>query len=100
MIEEVSQPFAKYRPAHARWWRPRSARLAQEAEAIERIVQAIAVFDDFCHANDPHQEHDFGSFEVDGAIPNLHSAPRMFATRLSLGTRGSEVQILPLQPNT
>jgi len=20
----------------------------------------------FCHANDPHQEHDFGSFEADG----------------------------------
>ena len=35
-------------------------------EAVERIVQTIAVFDDFCHANDPHEEHDFGSFEVDG----------------------------------
>jgi Protein of unknown function (DUF3768) len=34
-------------------------------EAVERIVQTIAVFDDFCHANDPHGEHDFGSFEVD-----------------------------------
>jgi hypothetical protein len=36
------------------------------AEAVARIVRTIAVFDDFCHANDPHQEHDFGSFEVDG----------------------------------
>ena len=35
-------------------------------EAVERIVKTIAVFDDFCHANDPHQEHDFGSFEADG----------------------------------
>jgi hypothetical protein len=35
-------------------------------EAVERIVKAIAVFDDFCHANDPHQEHDFGSFEAEG----------------------------------
>jgi hypothetical protein len=26
-------------------------------EAVERIVQAIAVFDDFCHANDPYEEH-------------------------------------------
>jgi hypothetical protein len=26
----------------------------------------IAVFDDFCHANDSHEEHDFGSFEADG----------------------------------
>jgi hypothetical protein len=24
------------------------------------------MFDDFCHANDPHEEHDFGSFEADG----------------------------------
>jgi hypothetical protein len=35
-------------------------------EAVERIVKTIAVFDDFCHANDPHEEHDFGSFEVEG----------------------------------
>ena len=36
------------------------------AEAVERIVKTIAVYDDFCHANDPYEEHDFGSFEVDG----------------------------------
>jgi hypothetical protein len=35
-------------------------------EATDRIVKTIAVFDDFCHANDPHEEHDFGAFEVDG----------------------------------
>src|SRR3981189_177678 len=35
--------------------------------AVERIVKTIAVFDDFCHANDPHEEHDFGAFEADGA---------------------------------
>jgi hypothetical protein len=35
-------------------------------EAIERIIRTIAVFDDFCHANDPHEEHDFGSFDADG----------------------------------
>jgi hypothetical protein len=39
---------------------------ALSAEAVARIVKTIAVFDDFCHANDPHQEHDFGSFEADG----------------------------------
>ena len=38
------------------------------AEAVERIVKTIAVFDDFCHANDPHEGHDFGSFEADGHI--------------------------------
>jgi hypothetical protein len=36
------------------------------AEAVDRIVKTIAVFDDFCHANDPYEEHDFGAFEVDG----------------------------------
>jgi hypothetical protein len=36
------------------------------AEAVARIVQTIAIYDDFCHANDPHEEHDFGSFEADG----------------------------------
>jgi hypothetical protein len=33
--------------------------------AVDRIVKTIAVFDDFCHANDPYEEHDFGSFEAD-----------------------------------
>jgi hypothetical protein len=38
------------------------------AEAVARIVKTVEVFDDFCHANDPHQEHDFGSFEADGRV--------------------------------
>src|SRR5438132_2609435 len=33
--------------------------------AVERIVKTIAIFDDFCHANDPHDEHDFGSFNAE-----------------------------------
>jgi hypothetical protein len=36
------------------------------AEAVRRIVKTIAVYDDFCHANDPHEEHDFGAFDTDG----------------------------------
>ena len=36
------------------------------AEAVARIVKTIAVYDDFCHANDPYEEHDFGSFEAEG----------------------------------
>ena len=35
-------------------------------EAVARIVKTITVFDDFCHANDPYEEHDFGSFEAEG----------------------------------
>lgn len=36
------------------------------SEAVCRLIQTIAVFDDFCTANDPHGEHDFGAFEFDG----------------------------------
>jgi Protein of unknown function (DUF3768) len=43
---------------------PGVAALGQEA--VERIVKTIAVYDDFCHANDPHEEHDFGAFDADG----------------------------------
>ena len=32
------------------------------AKAVARILKTIEVYDDFCHANDPHEEHDFGSF--------------------------------------
>jgi hypothetical protein len=35
-------------------------------EAVARIVRTISVFDDFCHENDPHQEHDFGAFDAEG----------------------------------
>jgi hypothetical protein len=35
-------------------------------EAVARIVKTIEVYDDFCQANDSHEEHDFGSFEADG----------------------------------
>ena len=45
---------------------PGIAALGQEA--VARITKTIAVFDDFCHANDPHQEHDFGAFEADGHV--------------------------------
>jgi hypothetical protein len=37
-------------------------------EAVARIVKTIAVYDDFCHANDPYGEHDYGSFEADGQL--------------------------------
>ena len=43
---------------------PGVAALGQEA--VDRIVKTITEFDDFCHDNDPHEEHDFGSFEDEG----------------------------------
>jgi hypothetical protein len=35
-------------------------------DAVQRLVQTIATFDNFCTANDPHGEHDFGEFDFDG----------------------------------
>jgi len=35
------------------------------ADAVARLFKTVAVFDDFCNANDPHGEHDFGAFEAD-----------------------------------
>jgi hypothetical protein len=43
---------------------PGVAALGQQA--VEHIVQTISVFDDFCNANDPHEEHDFGAFKAEG----------------------------------
>jgi hypothetical protein len=37
------------------------------SEVVSRLIQTISVFDDFCTANDPHGEHDFGAFDFDGA---------------------------------
>jgi hypothetical protein len=28
--------------------------------AVERVVKTVAVYDEFCQANDPHEEHDLG----------------------------------------
>ncbi len=36
------------------------------AEAVNRAIKAISVFDDFCEDNDPHQEHDFGAIDIEG----------------------------------
>lgn len=35
-------------------------------EAVSRLVQTVGIFDDFCTANDPYGEHDFGAFDFDG----------------------------------
>ena len=35
-------------------------------EFVERLVKTIALIDDFCHANDPYEEHDFGFVEIEG----------------------------------
>ena len=31
-----------------------------------RAIELTRTFDEFTSDNDPHEEHDFGSFEIDG----------------------------------
>ncbi len=63
-IRTLNDELRKYLIGGGAVMTPGIAALGQEA--IERIVKTIAVYDDFCHANDPHEEHDFGSFEAEG----------------------------------
>ena len=35
-------------------------------EKVNQILERIRTFSDFSENNDPHGEHDFGSFEIDG----------------------------------
>ena len=35
-------------------------------EKVNQILEQIRTFSDFSENNDPHGEHDFGSFEIDG----------------------------------
>jgi hypothetical protein len=57
-------------------------------KAVARIVKTIAVYDDFCQANDPYGEHDFGSFEADGrriffnCVPSHRQCGRRAQTKL------------------
>lgn len=39
---------------------------AKDTEFLLRVQQSVASFDQFNHDNDPHGEHDFGAFEIDG----------------------------------
>jgi hypothetical protein len=34
-------------------------------EVVARIFKTIAVYDEFCNANDPYEEHYFGALDVD-----------------------------------
>ena len=43
---------------------------AQGNEFIDRAVKAVREFSDFTEDNDPHGEHDFGIFELDGISLN------------------------------
>lgn len=36
------------------------------AEAVNRAIKAISIFDDFCEDNDPRHEHDFGAIDIEG----------------------------------
>jgi hypothetical protein len=56
--QKISSNFAVITPGVAALGKP----------VVDRIVQTIAVYDDFCQANDPYHEHDFGSFDAAGQM--------------------------------
>jgi len=39
---------------------------AHGPEFVARAIAAVIAFDAFTNDNDPHREHDFGGFELDG----------------------------------
>ena len=53
------------------------------SEAVQRLVQTIAVFDDFCTAKDPHGEHDFGAFNYEASRSTSRST---ISTKTSIST--------------
>jgi Protein of unknown function (DUF3768) len=63
-IQTIDDHLRKNPTADVAIMTPGIAALGQEA--TDRIIKTITVFDDFCHANDPGDEHDTGSFEAEG----------------------------------
>jgi Protein of unknown function (DUF3768) len=58
------------RTAHRRPQRqiPQEPGDAKGAEFVAKALIKVIAFDDFNADNDPHREHDFGSFEVEHEI--------------------------------
>jgi hypothetical protein len=63
-IQTIDDHLRKNPTADVAIMTPAIAALGQEA--TDRIVKTITVFDDFCHAHDPGDEHVTGSFEAEG----------------------------------
>jgi hypothetical protein len=63
-IQTINDHLRKNPTADVAIMTPAIAALGQEA--ADRIIKTITVFDDFCQANDPGDEHDTGSFEAEG----------------------------------
>ncbi len=61
-------------------------------EAVARIVKTIEVHDDFCHENDPYEEHDFGSFEAEAtrSFSRSISVAQQLPSSTSRKTNGPE----------
>lgn len=67
-------------------------------DTVNRIVKAIAVFDEFCTAHDPEGDHHSGTFDVDGqliAFRSTISRPAPAAGRRSLQIRRSPTASSP-----
>jgi hypothetical protein len=63
-VEALDNHLRKNPTADVAIMTPSIAALGQPA--ADRIIKTITTFDDFCHANDPREDHDTGSFEAEG----------------------------------
>ncbi len=59
-VAELNDELRRYLPRGIAVMTPGIAAL----EAIDRIVKAVAAFNNFCAANDPYQEREFGAFDA------------------------------------
>ncbi len=62
-VAELNDELRRYLPRGIAVMTPGIAAL----EAIDRIVKAVAAFNNFC-AVDPYQEREFGAFDADGQM--------------------------------
>ena len=64
-IRDLNDAFRKHFPANGRRFITDGIFALDEADRAA-IVEKVRTFDSFTEANDPHGEHDFGSFDHNG----------------------------------
>ena len=64
-IAALNDKFRKGLPSGGRVYLTRGVN-EKGPEFVSKALAKVIAFDDFTADNDPHHEHDFGSFELDG----------------------------------
>ena len=64
-IADLNDKFRKGLPAGGRVYMTAGVN-GKGPEVVSKALAKVIAFDDFNADNDPHREHDFGSFELEG----------------------------------